>query len=165
MKTQMVRMALTKDIMTKAEKDVYAHEIPLYEAAHPNGKVSVIGTGQLVELDSVEEFERLMAKFGTDEETGRPIVEEVYGRGGQMLHDGKFEINPNHVVGTPVPVKAVIEEKTLSIDELREQAEILGVQVKKSMNAATIKKHVDAKLAKYTDLLNENGIATSGLDL
>lgn len=166
MKTQKVIMKLTKDIMTHFQLEVYSHEIPLYEAAHPDGEVEVISTGAMVVLDFAEEVARLNRKFGNDSETGNPLVDTVYGHGGRQLSTGEFEIDPAVVtnqasVEVPVPTSEPVHD----IDTQRELCKVCDIKITKNMNGKTLQKLLDAKRAEFSKVVMDRGIDPNELDM
>lgn len=165
MKTQNVTIKLTKDLMTHFQLEVYAHEIPLYEAAHPDGNVQLVSVGRTIEIDTSEEYERLAKKFGDDSETGRPLVDEVYGHSGRALDTGAFEINPDLAPAAPVAKPVPTTEAKPDIDKLRETCDIVGIKRTKTMNAATLQKQIDAKYAEFAKVVADRGIEIDGLDI
>lgn len=167
MHTQEVQILVTKDIMTTIPVRCYAHEVPLYEARHPEGRVVVDSVIQpRVMLDDGEEVERLLAKFGDDSDTGRPVLFEVYGRGAEKLVGGRFEIDPALIQnnGTEV-VDAKPKTKALpDLDELREQCKLLGITFKPQHKAKSLADMIEAKVAEMRELVESAGIDAEGLD-
>lgn len=170
MRTQLVTIKLDKDLMTHFQMEVYAHEIPLYEAAHPDGAVKLISHGAAVTLDTADEYERLVKKFGDDSETGRPLVDEVYGHGGRSLEQGSFEVNPDLVPQqraeqTPLDTPTPKTEAKPDINRLRELCDQIGIKTTRSMNGPTLQKMLDTKRAEYLEIMRQNDIEADDLDI
>lgn len=71
--------------LTKIPTVVFEHEIPILELLNGEGAVrpcdtdGLGGVGTVVELDPVQERNRLMARYANDGDTGRHPVELIYG--------------------------------------------------------------------------------------
>ena len=166
MHTQEVQILVTKDIMTTIPVRCYAHEVPLYEAKHPEGRVQIerVITPHVM-LDDQEEVERLLAKFGDDSDTSRPVLFEVYGRDAEKLIGGRFEINPELVSGGVETTDAKPKTEVLpDIDSLREQCDLLGIDYKPQHRARTLAEMIKAKVSEMREVLESAGIDADGLD-
>lgn len=167
MRTQKVTIKLMKDLMTHFQLEVYSHEIPLYEAAHPDGEITVLSNGEIVDIDFTEEYQRLLHKFGKSSENDTMLVDEVYGHGGRALATSSFEINPDVVARSEevvVPVPAKTEEK-YDLAKARELCEQLGIKITKTMNGDTLNRMLNAKREEFTAVVTERGIDANELDL
>ena len=79
---------LKKDVYTTLPKIVPAHELALLSVKYGEGNIQAIEpTGQTMEYEVADEYDRLMRMYGGDGESGRPWVEVVFGR----VHEGRME--------------------------------------------------------------------------
>ena len=74
---------IERDIAEKIPVTVLMHEIPVLQAVHKKATLHPADIKPLVEskdVDLDDEYERLMAQYGIDEDSGMSFVERVYGR-------------------------------------------------------------------------------------
>ncbi len=155
--TQKVLICVKKDMTTSIAVDCYSHEIPLYEASHPEGEITLTSKGEVVEMDAGEAYSEMMHKFGEHPEIGQPLVEYVYGARGHQLENGDFTI-ADDVIGTAeTEAKTEAQAPELSLEDLRDYLDKLGVEFKPKMNSQTLKKLIESKAEEMAELLESRG--------
>jgi hypothetical protein len=77
-----VTALVRRDMAETVPAAVFEHEVEILKDIHGEGSVTVQADGPdypAIEIDTEEEFGRLMQAYGTNEQ-GQPYVERVFGR-------------------------------------------------------------------------------------
>jgi len=143
---------------TKLGIEALAHEIPIYEEAHPEGTVQLLSKGEVIEMDAGEEFEELMHKFGQHEESGVPLAEHIYGRGGHQLENNDFSIKSDVIAADEIAPEFEADTPDLSLDDMREYLSKLGVEYKSRMNGGTLKALIETATGEMVKKLEDLGL-------
>jgi len=152
-KTQEVMICVKKDMTTSIAVGCYSHEIPVYEAAHAEGEISLTSKGEVKEMEAGEAFEEMMHKFGAHPDTGVPLAEYIYGVSGHQLENGDFTISDDIKGTAESETKEDVKAPELSLDKLREYLDELGVEYKAKMNKGTLQKLIEDTAASMTERL------------
>lgn len=87
MQAKHIRALVRRDMAETISTSVFEHEIEVLKEIHGEANVSIadpLPDVAPVEIDSAEEFDRLMQCYGTSE-SGQPYAERVFGRGARGL--------------------------------------------------------------------------------
>lgn len=83
MKIPYIIVVIARDMAEKIPVEVHPHEAPILEQVHEGKAVEITDTPptqQPREVDPIEEYDRMIAKYGDHPKAGIPFVERIYGR-------------------------------------------------------------------------------------
>ncbi len=147
MKTQIIKIHIPKDMSTTITRDAYLHEKEIFEEVH-DVECIIHSYGDVVELDTDEEYNRLLNTYGQNPDSGEYYVDIVYGRKGKGLKDVEDQIHyPDDIevdAGDGLPDDDDIadvskEPSAMTVPEIKAELDKYQIEYKKTWPAERLR--------------------------